>query len=372
MKKIGILTLFDPINYGACLQTYALRAFLEQCGFDAQVIDYRPQSGNVDKRTSFQKMRSYIWKNTLYKLLCDKKRLELTEQFKKDNIQYTADTFYSIEEMDRSCNYDALIVGSDQVWNPQFSGNDKAWFLEFGTASLRLAYAASFGVSRLDEIYWEPYRESLEKINAISVREETGAEIIQNLIRQEVPVVVDPVFLIRKEQWERIGDSVQRKKYILCYYMQGDVAVESEIFKVAKRYAREHHCEILNIGKRDLAKIKVWEPNAFGMGPKEFLGLICNAEAVVTNSFHGTAFSLMFEKPFVSVVNTDRNSLSSRIVDLLTRIDMQSNIKDIQTENEVIPKQISKRSKTLLQVEIEKGKRFLLDVLKEGEKSELV
>ena len=135
MKKIGILTLFDPINYGACLQTYALRAFLEQCGFDAQVIDYRPQSGNVDKRTSFQKMRSYIWKNTLYKLLCDKKRIELTEQFKKDNIQYSGDIFYSIGEMDSSCNYDALIVGSDQVWNPQFSGNDKAWFLEFGTAS---------------------------------------------------------------------------------------------------------------------------------------------------------------------------------------------------------------------------------------------
>lgn len=371
MDKVGILTLYDPINYGACLQTYALRAFLECSGFDAEVIDYRPSTSGVDKRTTFQKVRSCIWKNTLYKLLNDKSRFEKTNQFKKENIKYSSGTFYNFEELNCGCSYDSLIVGSDQVWNPQIIGSDKAWFLGFSDASLRIAYAASFGVSQLDECFWKTYAESLKKLNAISVREETGAEIVWKLVQRRASVVVDPVFLISKKQWEKLSvQPSEKKKYILSYYMQGDSKVESTIDETSKKYAIEHNCKIINIGKRDITKLKVWEPNAFGIGPGEFLGLIQKAEAVVTNSFHGTAFSLIFEKPFVSVANTDKNSLASRIVDLLVRLNMQQWIQDVRSENEVGVKPVPERSKVLLQKEIEKGKAYVLNALEGKEKNE--
>ena len=318
MKKIGILTLFDPINYGACLQTYALRAFLEQCGFDAQVIDYRHQSGNVDKRTSFQKMRSYIWKNTLYKLLCDKKRIERTEQFKKDNIQYSADTFYNIEEMDRSCNYDALIVGSDQVWSPRINGRDAIYFGHGMSPSTKLVtYAASLGGASIEEMRLcdSNLKTDLARFSHVSVREASSIPVLAQLGIQ-ASWSPDPTFLLTGDQWVQKYASIADKpkhRYVLMYTLNG----EKELVDAAQTYARTHGIEAvaLHYNTRGFNGFT----NIRDASPSDFLQLMHGAQCIFTDSFHGTCFALNFGKEFYVKLSKAKPLGNARMVDLLER-----------------------------------------------------
>ena len=369
---IGILTYSHSINYGACLQTYALQAYLRQQSFAVEEIDYCEQ-GQPDRRTLFLRIRSLLWQKTLRAILKDRKRQKETERFRGKYIQYTKQRFHNAEELKACSNYDYTIVGSDQVWNPRMIGLDPSWFLCFADTAKKIAYGASFGVSELPEEYRQFYASNLRNMDAISVREESGAKIIEEILNMKPAVVVDPVFLVRRPQLEKILVRPTQEKYVLCYYMPGLPEAEAQIDRLARAYADKLGLKVLNIGKRETAKLQFRSGNLFGVGPAEFVGWIQNAEAIVTNSFHGTAFSLIFGKKFLSIagLHNKHMDLSSRITDLLSRLKMQDWIVAPSQREIVEPRSIPENSKAILRQEIRQSERFLLNAL-EGVYDELM
>lgn len=358
MKKIATLTINSSLNYGAVLQSYALNCYLNLQGYEAKVINYTCFRGH-DNRNSWQKFRSIIWRNWIRPFMQDTQRIKKTELF-KNKIIFTQPfpSFQSLAEIAK--DYDVYIVGSDQVWNPRMAGEDTNWFLHF-TSQKKIAYAASFGLSVLPSQYMDKYASYIKHLYAISVREESAATLIENMGLTRPQVVMDPIFLLKREQWEQIAIFPKQQKYILCYYMQGFPAVEKKMRALAKKYAREYNCRILNIGKREYSQFFFWENNLRGIGPAEFVGLIANAEMVITNSFHGTAFSVLFDKKFISVVNTSlgRKDLSSRIVDLLTRLEHTGSLLDIARDVAFVLEPLSAKSKKILINQITASKEFL-------------
>lgn len=368
-KKIGILTLSDPINYGASLQTFALQEYLFNQNYNVNVIDYNSEKGGVKELAIKQKIRSLVWNKTLKKVLKDRKRYELTRQFKKEYIRYSDYKYKNPTDLKEKADYSAMIVGSDQVWNPNFAGYDDIWFLNFNNNPKKISYAASFGVSSLSDRFRESYSKYLNKFKTenISVRETTGSKIVYDLIGTRPKVVLDPVFLLDKEYWIRISVKPKFTKYVLCYYMPGDASAEKEIRRLAKFVSKKHNLKIINIGKRETSRLKFWENNQLGVGPREFLGLFENADCVITNSFHGTAFSVIFNKKFYSVINSSikKGNLSSRMVDLLKNLGMNEFIDDVVSPKLIEPPFINEENFNKLTSLINESKIFLQECLED-------
>lgn len=359
-KKISALALYSQINYGAVLQTYALQKYLKDLGYQAQAIDYRPPTC-ADNRSHFQKLRSRIWQNTLKLILRDYKRINKTEQFKKKYISYSA-VYYEKNTLAREIEQcDVSIAGSDQVWNPRYAGKDDTWFLSFAKGR-KIAYGASFGIPCLPTEYRGVYQKYLQNLDAVSVREETAQKIISRISNKPAEVVLDPVFLIDIAVWKGIAVPPKIKGYILCHYMQGFPKVERKIAALARHYSKKLGLKIVNIGKREYARLFFWQNNLGGAGPAEFVGLIENADIVITNSFHGTAFSVIFGKKVFSVIDaaTGEKDLSSRMVDLLKRLEGDACIVDVKTKEAPPPENSGKINKQKLKAETEKSKNFLL------------
>jgi len=362
MKKVVSLTINSPLNYGAILQMFALNYYLCLQGYDAKVLKYTYFKG-YDSRANWQKLRSKIWRKWVRPFIQDTERIKKTKLF-KDKIIFTDPLTTPQDLIEIASDYDAYIVGSDQVWNPRLAGDDINWFLSF-TDKKKIAYAASFGLSVLPKQYLAKYKEQIKHLDSISVREESAAKLIQDMGISKPQVVLDPVFLLTKEQWLKLAVQPKQQKYILCYYMPGFAPVEKKIKTLAKFYAQKYNYSILNVGKKEYSRFFFWEDNLRAIGPAEFLGLIANAEMVITNSFHGTAFSVLFDKKFISVINTalGKKDLSSRIVDLLGSIKHTSSLLDISKENSSQMVNLSKDSKEILEHNISKSKQFLFDQL---------
>lgn len=358
MKKIATLTVNSPLNYGAVLQTFALNRYLCVQGYDAQVLKYTHVEGH-DNRPAWKKLRSKIWCKCFRPWITDAQRIKRTALF-KNKIVFTQPLQTPKALLEIANTYDIYIVGSDQVWNPRMAGDDASWFLSF-TSQKKIAYAASFGLSVLPPQYMDKYASCIKQLNAVSVREESAATLIENMGLARPQVVLDPVFLLTREMWKQVAVLPKQEKYILCYYMPGFPAVEKKIRTLAKTYARKYNCRILNIGKKEYSRFFFWENNLRGIGPAEFVGLIKNAEMVITNSFHGTAFSVLFDKKFISVVNTalGKKDLSSRIVDLLTRLEHTGSLLDIARDIPLKSATLSDKSKEILADQITASKEFL-------------
>ncbi len=367
MKKIATLTINTPLNYGATLQTFALNYYLRLQGYDAEVIKYTYFKG-YDNRSIWKRLRSKIWRNCVRPLIKDTQRMKKTELF-KDKIIFTQPLQTPNSLLKIADIYDAYVVGSDQVWNPHLAGDDVNWFLNF-TSRRKISYAASFGLSILPQKYMDRYSKYIQNLNAVSVREESAAKLIQNMGLPRPQVVLDPIFLLTREMWSKIAVTPKQSKYILCYYMPGFPAIEKRMQQFAKEYSKKYDCRILNIGKKEYSRFFFWENNLRGIGPAEFLGLIANAELVITNSFHGTAFSVLFDKKFISVIDTSlgKKDLSSRITNLLVNIQHTSSLVDVaQIQESYSPKLcLSKYSKTCLEKAITQSKQFLTDNLGEA------
>lgn len=360
------MTLYDRINYGALLQTYALQEYLTRKGLLVEVADYRPDPPNGGK--SFRQIaRSAAWSHTLKPLLCDRERLRLSDEFRSDFVRLSRNTFRVSDELANHCRYQTMIVGSDQVWNPNLIGRDESWFLDFPSCKRKVSYAASFGLSRLPDAFVESFRHRIGGMQAVSVREETGATIVEGLIGMRPPVVMDPVFLLGAEDWREIMVPAGERGYVLCYYMPGFPRVEAKIKNLADTFAKERGLRVLNIGKRDTSRLNPFDSSLYGVGPREFLGLIDGADLVVTNSFHGTAFSLLLGRPFYTVIDAEAgvSSLSSRMVDLLTRVEASEHV--VLTSSEGFGKVAapSEASARAISTELASSKSFLLHALGE-------
>ena len=314
--KIKTITCHHVYNHGALLQAYALIEFLKGEGHEASIIDYRPQylDGHFKlwRSDSRHNRIGLGWAYVLAKLpgrICALKRKKAFDTFFDHYMSVTERVYHSIDELrDNPPEADLYIAGSDQIWNTDFkNGNDASFYLSFGNCH-KISYAASFATSKLHDGTEDFVKKELKNFDAISVRENSG-KIILNQLGFNGEVVVDPVFLITKERWDKIATEYCRDmEYVLVY----DFENNEDIQKLAQRYARLNHCKIFSIGPYHMD----YPDKCFlNYGPDTFVGLIRNAQCVFSNSFHASAFSLIYNTPFFIVNRKD--GLNNRMSDLL-------------------------------------------------------
>lgn len=352
--KVGVITFHSANNYGATLQTWALQKVLKDYGLDAGVINYHP---NIIDRLYDPMMCKQGIRRKIKKLrisMFNRQgliRYNKFQNFLNNNFNLIGD-FKTYDELQKAkLNLDAYIVGSDQVWNPSHTGGfDPAYFLDFAEeGKKRISYAASIGKDFIHTTYKKDFRKSLENFTAISVREKSILAPVKELTTKPVQVVLDPTMLLRKEDYEEIKvKSDVKEPYILVYMIEKNDQVMAFANKISVALG-------LPIIRRRSAKGKLNElPPFYTADAGEFLGLIESAEYVITNSFHGTVFSILYGKPFVSMLHSDTGS---RTEDLLNMLNLQSHIlnnknefndfKMFQIENPVqLRKKIDKLQKT--------------------------
>lgn len=343
MKKIGIITILKCNNFGAELQAFATQKKLQQMGYDSEIIDYlyykhpdfsfTKQAKTVWKRSLKTECIEYIKYQILGKILSKlgpifvKKQRILDKKFKEFHINNTklSKTYHSIEELyARKMDYDVFIVGSDQVWNPGTGANLSPYFLTFSPVEAKkVAYASSFGVANIPDTLKQTYTEWINNIDYLSVREDAGVHIIEQLTGRESMVVLDPTLLLRKEEWIRLfGNPNQEKGYVLIY----ETCRSAKLLQMAYYYAQKHQVPIYRIQTRAILNKKdEGVVNLEDCGPEDFVRLIANAGLVLTGSFHGTAFSVNMGVPFYSVLLRERNN-NSRITSLLHKLDLEDRI----------------------------------------------
>ncbi len=326
--KIGILTFHRAHNYGALLQAYALKTYLESQGHSVGFVDYMPTWHSDVYRlwdnTAFKKksLKNKFKHIVLWLLTCSRKaeRYRNFQRFISQYLQLPANAQYTQSPIQLQEKYDYIVVGSDQIWrnwitSSQYIGFDSVYYGEGITPKPKyVAYAASMGIINYNEKEKLFLERALSNFEKIAVREISLKNELQTL-GYDSKLVADPTFLLSKEQWNSLLPSwrYKKEKYVLFYHLIGSTKAKL----LAERIAGHLGCKLLTI----MASVpKFSNSNEIQTaGPLEFLHSIRDAEFVVATSFHGTAFSVIFQKPFYTL-GLGKNS--GRVVSLLERIDM--------------------------------------------------
>ncbi len=321
--KIGVLTFHRALNYGAVLQAYALTKKVSELGSECEIVDYRcPYIENVYHKFSIDKIASP--KRLITWLLCYPgvlKRRKAFNNFNKKYIKQSSVPYFKIEDLKKANKeYDKFITGSDQVWNPACTDFDKTYFLDFAESKKKNSYAASLAVSSLPEEQKREFKKLLSDYENLSVREKQGAGVIADAVGLKPEIVLDPTFLIEKDKWEDIAKAYmpQGEKYVLVYMLMAS----DSLISFAKKLAEERGAKLVMIS--DALKKKKGITYADSICPSEFLGLFKNAECVVTNSFHGTAFSINMHKEFYVELQPPPSVRNSRMEDLIGSLSLES------------------------------------------------
>ena len=177
----------------------------------------------------------------------------------------------------------------------------------------------------------------MKDFTAISTREKSGAKILETILQQDISIMIDPVFLLSRSQWNRLINFYTCKApYILCYFMPGNKIIERKIESIAEQLRETTGYEIINVGKKDYARIFYRTSDCFGNGPLEFISLIKNAKFVITNSFHGTAFSIIYHKIFWVPVFKEMDGggvFNTRILEMLDYFSLSDRAIDVNERN---------------------------------------
>ena len=319
-EKVNIITIHFGTNHGSVLQAYALSSYLNSIGCDAKIIDYVPDRYKIWNSLVARKGAQYplpvIAAYYPVALLKNFRVRKIFENFLNSNLNLT-ERFSDKEELKKNPpQAEVFISGSDQVWNNDYNGNnDYSYFLDFVPENAkRIAYAASFGKENVDEQdYIDRIKPLLQSFDKISVRE-TDAQNILNGLNIPSTHVTDPVFLLTKEQWGKFGKSVKTDKpYTLVYVMDG---IYEELLDYAQKIKEKTGNAIYVVSFKKLKDERV-DKCFYLANPKDFIGLMESADTVVTNSFHGTAFSVLFQKKFISI---GKEKYNSRMLSLLQKL----------------------------------------------------
>lgn len=322
-KKVGIITFHLSINYGAVLQCYALQHVLSSKGMDVDVIDYHP---DFNKRGS-----SIIYRNAILNTL-RKWYIELREYSPKRYPWRKAfSTFVKTElKLSRKCSYksipatyDYYVVGSDQMWNYKITGElHPAFFADFKFekgGKKYISYAVSMEEMELKQDLREQFIEYLNNFDAISVREDTLLQIIQPLTEKKVYKTIDPVLLADRCFWDEFAIHPDiSERYVLVY----QVRYCPDALRIARALADQIGAKVIELASNMNAP---FAPETLGVqSPAEFVGWFKGAECIVTTSFHGTVYSMTFEKPFYMVNIGD--GWDSRMVNLMQTCGLEDRI----------------------------------------------
>lgn len=321
MKKVGIVTLHGNFNYGNRLQNYALKKAVESFGFEVETVIV-PLNCLTFKQRIFRKVKNTFKKITINKNKANKNWEQLLSTKEPMFTPFT-EKYLNNRRIYKGINNDFsfFIVGSDQVWNPNYIGENSLFFLSFADKYKRISYAASFGVSEIPENMQVFYSKMLSSMEKISVREEAGKQIVESLTDKKAHVLVDPTMLLSVDEWNQLINSKkdlkdpQNKKYIYIYIVE---TLSEEYYLKIEKYAKENSLEIIQVmGHHFDSNYKIYDPI-------EFIEKIKNAQMIFTDSFHGGVFSIIFHTPFV-IFDRSEGNMGSRIDTLLDTFNLQKN-----------------------------------------------
>ncbi len=319
MAKVGIITFHYGTNYGALIQAYALMQAVDKLGHNAVIIDYQPRNAKKFYKDYFPLNPAKWLKSSTYHAWKKNKQFKLFKD-KYFNLKYKASS--NSELADMNLDLDCVITGSDQVWNiNSYRGCDPAFYLDFiGQKNIkRISYAASLGNTSDYREHKNNVSDWLSKFSAISVREKTSIEIVQQLTNMDIVQVLDPVFLA---DFSTITPKpIIKQPYILFYLMEYSDFNRNAIKAIENRFKLPS----VVIGK------KYKKMNYISANPSEWLSLLKHAHFVATDSFHGTCFSILNKKDFVTLPHTNK---SSRHKDILNTAGLNdrfaSNINELE------------------------------------------
>lgn len=323
---IGILTFHRATNYGALLQTYGLSRFIqEKLNADNEIIDYRNLLIEEQYHFSLPKRFNRDYVRRIYNLFYYRKRNQKFKSFLTklniSNISYTRDTINMSNK-----RYDFFIVGSDQVFNPELTDNDTTYYLDFvSSEAVKFSYAASFGNGVSSDLL---KRRSvlLCDFDGLSIREYSDFLKYIKTVNSSAHNHMDPSFLLTKEEWKRFvsRDLAPRKdKYIFVYEMHRSLELDNYILKLQRELG--YSVFVLS----NCSKKNRYDWNLINeIGIEEFLSTIYYSEYIVTNSFHGTVFSVIFEKLFHSVIFENSKITNDRAYELLKMLSIDEYVID--------------------------------------------
>ena len=313
--RTGIITFHRTTNYGAALQAYALQKKLTDMEVQTEIIDYRNMNiysyydpcffKDLALKTRIGKVLRYPYNKAVYD-----KFAAFWEKWM--NLSQVCATLEELRQVEQA--YDAVICGSDQVWNPRAIFKDFEAFL-LGTAECKkIAYAASAGNVSLWEPYLKTYWKLLHRFDAISVREQDMQLPTEHLSQKDVEVVFDPTLLLEQHDWCELEESAVLEQlpsngYILVYFLGKNPAVVQAVHELQEKTG----LPIVSLGRK-INGVKAFRPIA---GPSEFLALFHHASYVLTSSFHGTVFSIQYQTPFLVFGNGVYNSRMNTLLETL-------------------------------------------------------
>ena len=325
--KIGFVTTHQYQNFGTFLQCFALQKILQILGHDTEIIDYRREEF---KRSTVEEARitigdfrknpmSYISNIPAWFLLHE--RRTLFDKFAKDNFKISQQSWKTSDDLKLNPpQYDLYMSGSDQIWNPAICGFIEPYFLTFAPKnSLKVSYASSIGLSHLSKIEMEQISIMLSTYKFLSCREKTGCKLLADCGYTKVEHVLDPTLLLDISIWDAMANKskINKTNYNLCYFL----TETSEKRAQAKELLSDAKIENLT------TDFRYSKEAILAAGPYEFLSLIRNAKTIVTDSFHGMLFSILFCKDFYMLPShqtTDYNHQNSRIIDMLSSLGLSS------------------------------------------------
>lgn len=367
-KKVAILTYHASHNYGSCLQAYALQKVISGFGFQTEIINFRTKR-QKDMYSIFTKRNGlrYFLKNVTHFLFYFplKKKWARFEDFIEKSYVLSKQEMCDIEELKKAeFDYDYYVAGSDQIWNPLPIDFDWAYFLTFVKRGKKIAYAPSFGPffgGGDNEILVQMVSE-IEKFSSVSVRESSAKKTLELYTDKKIEVVLDPTLLLRKDKWIELIDSkpIEKGSYILLYTLFSS----PEVNKIAKIISKKLKMKVVVTNFTNQYDVITSYKKRFDVGPKEFLNLVYNAKLVLVTSFHGTVFSILFERPFFAIGGDNDN----RISNLLKKIGLENRTIDCQNIEDKIKDIFNinfEEANRILEQEREKSRDYLLKAMED-------
>lgn len=340
--KIGILTIHSVNNYGAELQCCALYRKLQKMGYDAEVVNFlfgihhdhdftgEKLTVPISLKTKL-KVKLLPIVQDLFCLFYQKNKALRNKRFDEFHAKYnnlTKTVYPSVRSLNEAdFNYDVLCIGSDQVWNYEKGYSLEPFFACFDKkGTKKISYGSSIGLSKLSPVAEQVFKKELSGFTSLSVREQQASDLLKKLLNKDVDVVLDPTLILNSKEWLEVAkiDMCPKEKYVLVYIVT--IKPCDYVLEVARKVAKEHGLKIVRICRdaypehsgNDVEEILT-------AGPSDFVGLFANAEFVVTNSFHGTVFSINFSKSFYSVIKS-QHSTNSRLTSILQKLALEDRI----------------------------------------------
>lgn len=299
MKDIATVTWITWLNYGSYLQAYALQQVVRRLGYNNAIIDderivypFGNPTDLYERTLPLSKRVKSFMKQWLIRP--NKRKLQIERQYKKFRRKHLVidNSFKQIEELNQ--RYDIFIAGSDQIWAPTKEVFKPYYYLDFVTKK-KISYAASINSDHYPEEYKEPVSEFLKDFSHISVREEAGKRLLKSFVQNEIEVVLDPTLLLTSKEWQSIADKRRSKSsFVLCYLLSFNEAY----LQFARSFAKKNNLQLYFFSNNE--EYSRYADMMLAAGPSQFVSGFRDASFVLTDSFHGTIFSILYEKEFIT------------------------------------------------------------------------